>query len=86
MITEADINEYFTYHPPNESQIVRYQKVRDAAKVFALAILENTKSSADQTATIRKLREVVMAANQTIALEDYENKKAAARVTPLRGV
>lgn len=75
MISQKDIEEYFTYHAPKGDQVERYQKIRDAAKVFAQTIVENTTPSADQTATIRLLRQVVMSANQTIALEDYESTK-----------
>ena len=79
MITEQDIQEYFTYHAPKPDQIVRYQKIRDAAKQFAQVLIENTQVSADQTATIRLLRQVVMSANQTIALEEYESQKKITR-------
>lgn len=75
MISTEDINEYFTYHAPKGDQIERYQKIRDAAKQFATVLVENTPISADQTATIRLLRQVVMSANQSIALEDYEASK-----------
>lgn len=75
MISQKDIEEYFTYHSPKGDQVERYQKIRDAAKVFAQTIVENTPVSADQTATIRLLRQVVMSANQAIALEDYEATK-----------
>lgn len=64
-----DINEIFTYHAPKDDQPDRYQKIRDAAKAFALCLVENTKPSADQTAAIRLLREAVMTANASIALE-----------------
>lgn len=79
MITEQDIQEYFTYHSPTPDQTIRYQKIRDAAKEFAQVLVGNTDTSADQTATIRLLRQVVMSANQTIALEDYESKKKITR-------
>lgn len=64
-----DIENTFTYHRPTEEQIPRYEAIRNAAKVFAKVIVENTTSCADQTASIRKLRECVMTANASIALE-----------------
>jgi len=74
-ITQADVEEYFTYHTPTPDQIPRYEKVRAAAKQFAQTILENTPGGADQTAAIRQLRLTVMAVNQSIALEHYEASK-----------
>jgi hypothetical protein len=68
-ITQADIENIFTYHAPKGDQPQRYQVIRDAAKTLALVIVANTQSSADQTAAIRLLRECVMTANASIALE-----------------
>lgn len=65
-----DIDKLFTYHAPKEGQPVRYERIRGAAKELALIIVQNTPESADQTAAIRKLREAVMTANASIALED----------------
>ena len=67
--TKEEITELFTYHSPKLDQASRYQTIRDAAKQFALCLVENTKPSADQTAAIRLLRESVMTANASIALE-----------------
>jgi len=68
-ITQADVENIFTYHAPKGDQPQRYQAIRDAAKNLALVIVANTQSSADQTAAIRLLRESVMTANASIALE-----------------
>jgi hypothetical protein len=67
--TEAEIANIFTYHAPKGDQQQRYQIIRDAAKTFALTLVANTQPSADQTASIRLLRECVMTANASIALE-----------------
>lgn len=64
-----NIDNIFTYHPPTPEDQKRYVAIRDAAKVFANAIVENTPECADQTAAIRKLREAVMTANAAIALQ-----------------
>ena len=66
MMTVDQIVKYFTYQPPEPDQIVEMTKIRDAAKELALCILDNSPSSADQTAAIRKLRECVMTANLAI--------------------
>ena len=64
-----NIEELFTYHKPTEGQPEKYQKIRDKAKELAHVIVDNTPACADQTAAIRKLREAVMTANASIALE-----------------
>jgi hypothetical protein len=69
MITDNDIENWFTYHAPTEDQRTRYVEIRAAAKHLAKVILDNTKPSADQTAAIRKVREAVMTANVSIACE-----------------
>lgn len=67
MITERDIENWFTYHTPKDDQPGRYVRIREAAKILALTILDCTPSNPDQTAAIRKLRECVMTANAAIA-------------------
>lgn len=66
-MTTEQIENWFTHHPPEKGDIERYQKIRDAAKAFALVVAENTPPSADQSAAIRKIREAVMTANASIA-------------------
>lgn len=68
--TPEEIENLFTYHAPRGDQQERYQKIRDAAKAFAGVVVANTKPSADQAIAIRKLRESVMVANASIALEE----------------
>jgi hypothetical protein len=68
-ISQADLHNWFTYHPPTPEQAGHYGEIREAAMDFALVILTNTPPSPDQTAAIRKLREVVMTANAAIACE-----------------
>jgi hypothetical protein len=67
---EAVVNELFTYHPVTSTeQAKRYEAIRDTAKHLAIVILKNTPRSSDQSAAIRKLRECVMTANASIALD-----------------
>lgn len=70
MITESDLNNWFTYHPPTGDQIEKYAEIRLIALRFAQVILRNTPPSADQTTAIRKIREAVMTANAAIACDD----------------
>jgi hypothetical protein len=62
------LENLFTYHPPTGDQPQSYEAIRTAAKDFAKILLEHTPPSADQTAALRKLRECVMTANASIAL------------------
>lgn len=68
-LTAEAIDDIFSYHAPSEDQKPKYNSVREGARVFARIILENTPGSADQTAAIRKLRDCVMTANASIALD-----------------
>ncbi len=63
-----DVEDLFSYHAPTADQPARYEAIRSAAKTFAKVLIDNTVPCADQTASIRKLRESVMTANASIAL------------------
>jgi len=67
MITDSDIENWFTYHSPVSDQPARYEMIRNKAKELAKVIINNTPASPDQTASIRLLRESVMTANAAIA-------------------
>lgn len=69
MITREDLENWFTYHAPTPEQAEDYVRIRSAALNLAIAIIEATPPSADQTAAIRKLRECVMTAFASIACE-----------------
>lgn len=66
-ITQPMLNNWFTYHPPTPDDQIGYVAIRDAAKSLAEVIIKHTPPSADQTASIRLLREAVMTANASIA-------------------
>lgn len=66
----ACIENWFKYHTPKGNQAERYTKIREAAKVFAYVIDESCPNSADKTVAMRKLREVVMMANVSIACNE----------------
>lgn len=67
---EINLESIFTYHPPIGDQPRRYEKIREAAKEFAQTVLDCTPSCPDQTAAIRKIREAVMTANASIAINE----------------
>lgn len=66
-VTPEQLNNWFTYHAPTETDLAAYKILRDAGKRFAEQIIALTPESADQTAAIRKVREAVMTANAAIA-------------------
>lgn len=68
-LDRATLDEIFTYHSPLPQDIDKYTRIRNAAKEFAIVIVENTPRCADQTTAIRHVREAVMNANSSIALQ-----------------
>ena len=68
-MNQYDLDWIFGFHPPTEEQLVRHKAIRFAANDFAAILLANTPPSADQSAAIRLLRDCVMTANASIALE-----------------
>jgi hypothetical protein len=66
-MNKAEIENFFTYHSPDDAQIPLYTKIRETARILAEVIVDCTPPSADQTAAIRQLREAVMTANAAIA-------------------
>jgi hypothetical protein len=69
MISNEQLDNWFTYHSPSPDQQLKYQLIREAARNLAMVIVAHTPSSADQTAAIRLIREGVMTANASIACE-----------------
>lgn len=67
MISNEQLQNWFTYHSPSPDQLPKYQAIRDAGLALATAIVDNSPASADQTAAVRKVREACMTANAAIA-------------------
>lgn len=65
--SDAQINHWFTHHPPSAEQIGQYHAVREAGRQFALTLRAMCPPSADRSAAIRKARDAVMTANAAIA-------------------
>lgn len=67
-LTDEQLKDIFSYHnDPNA--IPKYEAVRNAAFEFAKVIRDNCPISPDKSVAYRKLRECVMSANASIALE-----------------
>jgi hypothetical protein len=65
--SQAEIDNWFTYHAPTPENLIQYHEIRTAAKIFAETINRHVPASADKTAAMRELRGVVMAANLAVA-------------------
>jgi hypothetical protein len=77
MISDAELENWFTYHAPKGDDQQAYLLIRAQGLLLAKTIVQNTPSGADQTAAIRKVREAVMTANQARACGDGPNDAAA---------
>ena len=63
-----DLDHIFKYHAPTPETLIAYSAIREAAKVFATVLIENTPEGADQAAALRLVREASMTANAAVAL------------------
>lgn len=70
MRTREEVIKHFTYHPPVGDQAERYEKIRTAAREFALIVFDLMPECPDRTVAMRQLNEAVMAMNQTIACNE----------------
>ncbi len=66
-ITDSELKNWFTYHPPTGDQQDRYLALREQGYLLAEKIRDLCPPSADTTVAIRKVREAIMTANQGIA-------------------
>lgn len=57
----------FTYHPPKDDQIARYQAIREKALKFAYFLVAVTPQSREQSLALTHLEDVVSCANAAIA-------------------
>ena len=68
-VTEENVDEIMTYHPPpSEARAAKHKTVNAAAEVFARVLLEQCPECADRSSAIRAVREARMWANSAIAL------------------
>ena len=66
---QAILDDIFTYHSPNEDDILKYKNLREKAKEFATLIIDICPACPDRSSALRKVRESLMTANASIALE-----------------
>lgn len=70
MTVDQWIKIWFTNHPVSEEQQERHQAIRKACMDLGQALAKNMAASADQTACLRKLREIQMIAVQNVTIEE----------------
>lgn len=66
-MTNAEIENHFSYHTLKEDQPERYDKIRIKAKMLADYINEKCPDSREKSLAFTKLEEAVMWANAAIA-------------------
>lgn len=72
--TQADIDRWFSHHPPTVAQTERYARIRAAARHMAETLAEaGNADSPEQAEAMWYLRMAVMAANAGIACNEPDN-------------
>lgn len=66
-IDMANLDNWFSYHPPRPEQVPVFEAIRDAGHEMAEKIMSLVPNSPDRTVAIRHVREAVMAANASLA-------------------
>jgi hypothetical protein len=71
-MSDEEIEDLFTYHPPFGDQPERYTRVRATAKVMAMAIRDCCLDSVERDQAFANLRQAVMWANAAIAINEAQ--------------
>lgn len=66
-MTNAEIENNFSYHEPKDDQPERYENIRNKAKMLVAYINEYCPDSREKSLAMTKLEEAVMWANASIA-------------------
>lgn len=67
MATQAELDNWYTYHSPGPPEIDKYSAIRAKAKELAELFEDSVPDCADKSDAHRQLRKVVMAMNLAIA-------------------
>ncbi len=78
MLTQQQLDVFFTYQKPAEDQVQRMIDIRNAAKSLAALILEYTPHCGDQLIAIQRVREAVMMANAAIVCHENRDEMKGA--------
>jgi hypothetical protein len=66
-MSPSDLDNRFTYHAPNETQVAQYNLIREEARHFARLINDLCPEGREKSLAITNLEETVMWANASIA-------------------
>lgn len=69
-MTEEQIKNIFTYHAPKQDQPARYERIRAAARDFAMLLEANCSDSREKSLALTNLQQTVMWANASIAINE----------------
>lgn len=72
MASQADLDNWYSYHAPTSSQIPKYEAIRAKGKEFAELFNSLAPECADSAAAHDKLRDTVMAMNLAIACNQWK--------------
>jgi hypothetical protein len=64
------LKQWFTYHKPTQDQQIRYTHIREGGLNLAQLIIGYCPNSPEKEEALKKLREVVMWANASIACNE----------------
>ena len=71
-MTDAQIDNIFTYHRPHGNQPGRYEHLRNQAKHLAHAINNSCPESREKILAITNLQQAIMWANAAISLNEAD--------------
>ncbi len=66
-LTQALLDDWFKYHPPQADQAERYTMLRAAAKEYAQVVAQLCPAGADRDRVFQRIREASFLANASIA-------------------
>ncbi len=67
-ITKDTADEVFSYHKPVDGETDRFMKIRESARSFVHALLDNCPASRERSVALTHLQEAVMMANAAVVL------------------
>jgi len=68
----VDIDKTFTYHAPKPGQPIRYERLREGAKNFALLVDAVAPDSREKSLALTHIQTAVMFANAAIAIHEED--------------
>lgn len=70
-MSDEQIENTFSYHPPFGNQAIRYERIRAEAKAFALTLQRSCPESREKSLALTNLQQAVMFANAAIAINEF---------------